>query len=111
MLYAPLQLPHGAEILQFKASVYDNSASSDVGLYLYRMDTSAVASAAAEVGTSSFSGGQVVLSDTTINMGTEIVDNEHYAYFVLATGVMEPTILEVFVTSVMVRYRLGASTG
>ncbi|OFW64010.1 MAG: hypothetical protein A2135_03860 [Actinobacteria bacterium RBG_16_67_15] len=105
-LYAPIQLPHGAEILELEAGIYDGD-SNDVVVHLYRVNNTANFTLAAAGATSSFAGGYATVSDTTIAAGTEIVDNENYAYLVIVTGVAPGN----FVVNVMVHYRLGVSTG
>ena len=109
-LYAPIQLPHGAEILEVKASVYDADGSADVIVYLQQIIDSGGGGPFWEAHSGSvFSLGPTIVSDTTnSNPGTEIVDNETRAYFVHVTGANSGT---TYVRSVMVRYRLGASTG
>ena len=106
VLYAPIQLPHGAEILELKAQVYD-IGGNDVAVHLYRANDTATLVEAATATTSSFTGGSTTVSDTTITAGTEIVDNEIYAYWVQVTGVASSNSIY----NVKVRYRLGVSTG
>ena len=104
-LYAPIQLPHGAEILELKALGYDGHATNNMGVSLYRV-SSAGANEIALVSTSG-TPFATTISTTTIAAGTEIVDNENYAYAIYLSGVdFDPNI-----NTVMVRYRLGASTG
>ena len=116
-LYAPIQLPHGAEILELKADVWDANASFGIDVYLYRVNHQGglqnPASASSTVG---FDGGNTTVSDTTITAGTEIVDNENYAYLVAVAGadgkyVELDNIYTEFIYNVKVRYRLGVSTG
>jgi hypothetical protein len=97
---APIQLPHGAEILELKAGVYDGD-SNDVVAHLYRVHNTATFALVAAGATSLFSGGYTTVSDTTIAAGTEIVDRD-YAYLVIVTGVAPGN----FVVNVMVHYRL-----
>jgi hypothetical protein len=108
ILYAPIQLPHGAEILEMKASVYDDNAV-DMAISLFRVDVTSSQVAVFNVGTTSFSGGYATLSDTTITpgFGLEIVDNEHYAYMIQTIGANGGP----YMINVMVRYRVGVSTG
>jgi len=108
ILGAPIQLPHGAEILELRAGVYDadSGASIDVKLYQVTNPGGAVEAALASSGVG-FNTGFTTLSDTTIAAGTEIVDNETYAYMVSVTGADG----NPFIGSVKVRYRLGVSTG
>jgi hypothetical protein len=107
-LVAPIQLPHGAEILELKAQLYDASVNGDVAVGLYRVTSNGALSAAASDATSSFSAGDTTLSDTSISASEAIVDNENYAYMIWFEG--DPTG-GTGVYNVMVRYRLGTSTG
>jgi hypothetical protein len=105
-LYAPIFLPHGAQVLELKAEVFDADASQGVTVSLWRVsDASYPGQTLASKSTSAlFSAGDEVLSDTTITAGTEIVDNSAYCYFVkIVDADGNP-----FVQSVMVRYRLGS---
>jgi hypothetical protein len=97
ILYAPIHLPHGAEILELKANVFDGNADA-VTVYLLRSGV-AVASVVSSGGT-----GVQSLSTTTINSAHKIVDNEDYAYTIYVTGADAGTL---FVRWVSVRYRLG----
>jgi len=108
-LFAPIQLPHGAEILEFRAGVSDSNDTVDITVTLHRVATTANWLMAASVGTAGFDGGDVTLSTMTITPGAEIVDNENYAYYVQVTDTAFGD--GPFVITVMVRYRLGASTG
>jgi len=107
-LFAPIQLPHGAEILEFKADVYDEDNGAGIVVYLYQIDPEGVFTEAASVSTTvPFATGFTTVSNTTIAAGTEIVDNENYAYFVYVTGADGNPVM----VDVKVRYRLGVSTG
>lgn len=101
VLLAPIQLPHGAEILELKAEVYDDNAGADVGVQLVIQHDPFVVT---EVGTSGTDGVHTV-SSTSITPGLEIVDNENRAYSILVTGAQFGNTIIRWVT---VRYRLGA---
>jgi hypothetical protein len=105
LLYAPIQLPHGAEILEFKINAFDNDPTFDMSAGLYNVN--ALGSAAGIVGVSTAgTPGNTTVATTTIE-GLAIVDNENFAYLIFLTnadGNPGPV-------TVMVRYRLGASTG
>ena len=105
VLFAPIQLPHGAEILELRARGFDAHAINNMGVSLYRVDSPG----ANEIAMVSTSGTpfDTTISTMTIAAGFEIVDNENYAYAIYLSGVdFDPNI-----NTVMVRYRLGASTG
>jgi hypothetical protein len=104
-LYAPIQLPHGAEILELQALAYDNHAD-DLTVRLYVATT-----VAAVIATVSSSGTplDVLLATTTIAPDYAIVDNQNFIYYVHVTGATgNPS---PFIRGVMVRYRLGTSNG
>ena len=96
-LYAPVYLPHGAEILELKATVFDSNAD-DVTVYLLRVNSTAA------FVVSSGGGGLQTLSTTTIGSGYEIVDNETHSYTIIVVGA---DAANLNVRSVSVRYRLG----
>jgi hypothetical protein len=96
-LYASVTLPHGAEILELKAQVYDANADN-VTVHLL-ISNSIVASVV-----SSDTEGFQTLSTTTIGAGVEIVDNENYAYSIAVAGA---DVGNLYVRWVSVRYRLG----
>lgn len=100
-LYASIDLPHGAEILELKAIGYDSSGAS----FTVTLGRSGVNSnqSIAEA-TSSTDGGDTSFATMTITAGREIVDNENWAYWVSAG----PTDANRTIYGVMVRYRLGA---
>jgi hypothetical protein len=109
ILYATIQLPHGAEILELKAGVFDGDVAGGPYVSLYSVDDGGGGLLIAEASSSfPFTGGATTLSDTTIEPGTEIVDNEVYAYTVFVTGVVNA---DLRVLNVRVRYRLGTSNG
>ena len=105
-LFAAIQLPHGAEILELKAEGYDGDVTNNLGVSLYRESQTLNTAVIATVSTSG-TPFATTISTTTIAAGTEIVDNENYAYLVYAGGVDG----DPYIRNVMVRYRLGASTG
>ena len=103
-LYAPIQLPHGAEILELKAVGYDGDVTNNMGVSLYRNAATSVLIATV---TTSGSPGITTISTTTVATGLEIIDNENYTYMIRANG----ADADPLINSVMVRYRLGVSTG
>jgi ell wall binding domain 2 (CWB2) len=105
-LFAPIQLPHGADILEFRADVYDGDNGASIGVFLFRVDAAGISTTAASASsTVLFNGGYTTVSDTTI---TSLVDNESYAYYVFVTGAASAALV---IFNMKVRYRLGVSTG
>jgi hypothetical protein len=118
VLYAPIQLPHGAEILELRAVGFDNDGGDNFTIRLWRQGVNvanpwAAPTAAEVLGEVSSSGADnlnaAIVSTTVFVNGT--VDNSAYAYIIesnasdaLADG--DPTV-----GMVMVRYRVGASSG
>lgn len=102
-LYASIQLPHGAKILELKAIGSDPSAVADLDVNLGR--ASETSSSEFATATSSGSSGDTSFSTTAIPAGSEIVDNETFAYFVR----VGTTTSGRQIYGVMVRYQLGAS--
>jgi len=108
ILVAPIQLPHGAEILELKADVYDADNGASISVIVYRVtNTSGVQAVTFATSAVPFQAGFTTVSDTTIAAGTEIVDNENYTYFLYVTGADG----NAAIVDVKVRYRLGVSTG
>jgi len=106
LLYAAIQLPHGAEILELKINSYDNDPSFDLSVGLVRVSVTGTGATVAGVTTSGDTG-DMTAATTDIEAGLEIVDNENFAYLIFLTNADgNPDI-----HTVMVRYRLGASTG
>lgn len=101
-LYAPIQLPHGAEILELKALMSDFDITNNATVTLYQVAASA--DPIASVATSG-SPGFMTLSTTTIAAANAIVDNASYAYVLVASGVD----VDPYLITAAVRYRLGAS--
>ncbi|WKZ83622.1 MAG: cell wall-binding repeat-containing protein [Acidimicrobiia bacterium] len=100
-LYASIDLPHGAEILELKAIGYDSSVLEfEVALGRSGMTTTQEIASVS----SATSGGDTAFATMTITAGREIVDNENWAYWVSAGQ----TASNRTVYGVMVRYRLGA---
>jgi hypothetical protein len=106
VLLAPVQLPHGAEILELKLVGDDISAEGELSVTMYRMHTNGNFGGIAITG-SVGAPGRFVVSSTAIVAGSGIVDNEHYTYSVTVSGALPGR----FVAGVMVRYRLGAPGG
>lgn len=99
-LYAPLHLPHGSEILEFKMTAADADAADDVEANLIRANVTS-AEAVASVSTSGSSGVQV---PSTTAISNSLVDNENYAYLVT---VFSADGFTAFISTVMVKVRLG----
>lgn len=100
-LYASIDLPHGAEILELKAIGYDSSpVNLTVALGRSAWDSSEQIASAVSSGDS----GDTAFATMSIAAGKEIVDNENWAYWVWAG----PTDSNRTIYGVMVRYRLGA---
>jgi hypothetical protein len=106
LLHAPIQLPHGAEILELKVTCYDNDEVQNLSANLYSIDELTQIWLVATVATSG-APNNTSPSSTAITAGFEIVDNENYAYVI---GVADADGFP-YLISVQVRYRLGASTG
>jgi hypothetical protein len=106
-LHAPIQLPHGAEILELRVSGFDSSASFNPLAVLVRVDHNAVFEIVASV-QSSGTLGQFTLSTQSITSGNEIVDNGEFSYDI-ATAQTQSFFARL--THVMVRYRLGVPGG
>ena len=101
----PLPTPdRGAEILELKAVGYDGDVTNNMGVSLYRNAATSVLIATV---TTSGSPGITTISTTTVATGLEIIDNENYTYMIRANG----ADADPLINSVMVRYRLGVSTG
>lgn len=108
ILLAPIQLPHGAEVLELKALVEDRDAVVDVEVFLQRVTfgtTNFVFGDVVASVTTSGSPGFVLLSTTSIDPDMESIDNSTHLYNVTVTGTHGT---ETRITGVMVRYRLGA---
>lgn len=103
VLVAPIQLPHGAEILELQASGIDNNGAQELTVTLARVDNGPSSLTIATV-ESSGSPGNFTVSSTSITAGTEVVDNENHGYAVLVSNA-DGSLL---VRNVMARYRIGA---
>ena len=106
-LRSPIQLPHGATVVELEALVFDSTAGGLVSVLLVRVDSSGSGQIVADVGTTAgFNAGLTNLTTTTITVaGREIVDNELYTYHVQVTGANGNPYLR----AVRVRYSLGVS--
>jgi ell wall binding domain 2 (CWB2) len=101
-LLAPVTLPHGAEILELKAAVYDGNAAGGENI---TVSLAKGGGAVASVVTSGALFFHVVT--TTSITGPEIVDNE-FPYQVVVSGV---DAANLYVRWVSVRYRVGTPQG
>ena len=106
-LRATIQLPHGAEVLELEVSGTSNGLTSDLDVYLRRVDDTGDVSLVAEVDFNDGPVGNEIHSTLLIEAAAAIVDNESYSYMIVATGTASDTLL----INVRVRYRLGASSG
>jgi hypothetical protein len=107
-LWAPIQLPHGAKIVELFAGVYDADPGSGICVYLYRVDNAvAITTAASACTPGAFASGNTTVSDVTITAGTEIVDNEAFAYLIYVVGADGNPAMH----TAKVRYQLGSSNG
>jgi hypothetical protein len=103
-MYAPIQLPDGAKIVELEATVVDNHASN-ISVSLMQVNTGG-GNLTMGVVQSDLSPGEVTLSDTTINV--DVVDNHAFNYVIYVTNSLNGAL---FLRSVRVRYQLGAPTG
>ncbi len=78
--YAPVYLPHGAVVTEFRAWLYDNAIITDFDVYLCRQ-TGEVTDQMASITTSGHSFELLQYYNSSIVYPT--VDNQNYAYFVL----------------------------
>ena len=106
-LNAPIHLPHGAEILEFRIDAHDANGSDDLTAFLYRVDSISGELTIAVVGTTGDTG-SMMPSSTSIEPGLAIVDNGAYGYMVYLNGAAGS---DRQIITAMVRYRLGASSG
>jgi ell wall binding domain 2 (CWB2) len=107
-IWAPIQLPHGAAIVELFAGVQDADAGGGICVYLYRVDNGGGVDEVASVCTTVlYAGGNTTVSDTSIAAGTEIVDNETYAYIIFVSGADGNPAMR----TAKVRYQLGSSNG
>ncbi len=107
-LYAPIQLPHGAEILELSAVANDDGESPAITVEVIRNSSLCSCTDQVAVVSTTPSGLPETVSTSTITPGTEIVDNGKYAYLVVVSNT---SAASGWVANVMVRYRLGVSTG
>jgi hypothetical protein len=103
-LLAPIQLPHGAEILELQASGFDSDAGQTLFVTMYRVPNNGGSLQQIAGLSSAGATGDFTVSSTSIGAGWESVDNQNHSYVI--------TILNVdgnpYLRNVMVRYRLGA---
>ena len=110
-MLAPIQLPHGSEILELQAWGYDN-ATEDlvVELFAGSLDGSGTVIATTSTSGTPF---DIVFSTDVIGSPT-VIDNETTLYVVTVAGSGDFNFSDgdaIYLHGVMVRYRLGASTG
>jgi hypothetical protein len=110
VLTAPVNLPHGAEILELKAVVFDN-ADHDLTVSLSNLSIDSTATII-NVSTSGYNFGHQTLSSTSLTFPAyAIVNNENFSYRVTVTGAFSNSFGASYVIDVKIRYRLGVSTG
>lgn len=87
-LVAGIQLPHGAQVLEFKAYWADTDGAADVTTSLYAYDATDGSSVEMATIASSGSGGRGSASTTSIatDFDVHLVDNENLSYAVMAFG-------------------------
>ena len=100
-LYATIQLPHGATILEFKITAYDADGTYDVTAELRQVNALGGYEVLASVTTFDISFQTV--SDFSITSGLALVDNETYTYVIKTDNSYHFTRI----INVHIRYRLG----
>lgn len=106
-MFASVDLPHGAQILEIRADVFDDDPDLDFTISLMR----GTASAEEIIVTAMSSGdpGEQTLSATDLEPSRDIVDNENYSYWIEANGTVGAAVFSSkIVRRVMIKYRLGA---
>jgi len=109
-MFAPVDLPHGAQILEIRADVFDDDTDLDLTISLGRGTGSDDPADQLIVSMmSSGAAGAQALSATDLEPGREIVDNENYSYWIEASGTFGAAVFSSkVVRRVMIKYRLGA---
>ena len=103
-LYANIQLPDGATIIELQFTGFDNHDSQEVEVTMYRVDNAAALSAIATIGSGiSADSGNFVIGTTSINPAFEVVENGTYTYLIEVTNAWAARRLH----AVRVKYRLG----
>lgn len=101
-LWAPIQLPHGAEILELRVSGADADAGQDLTATLWRVSNTDATLTVASV-SSAGQPGNFTVSTTTITPDAGVVDNAIFGYAIQVQGADG----NPFLRNGMVRYRLG----
>ena len=97
--YAPVNLPHGAVVTEFRPWVYDNNATEDITVYLCRTMASDSYWDMATIESSGSSPAFVQYTDSSIDYAA--VDNQNYAYLVvgaLRSGDVDHRLGQVHIT-------------
>ena len=103
-LYAVIQLPDGATILELQSMGVDSSASFQVEATLYQADNGGDLDEIASIGSGvSETPGPFAIGTTSINSSFAFVDNGSYTYLIGLSGVEDGRLT----TGVRVKYRLG----
>jgi hypothetical protein len=102
-MYAPVMLPHGAEILQMIAMVDDTDGGDGIGVQLKRVSFNTNQVIADAFSGDAYAGGDLSMADSLLTADTEIVNNALFSYFieVYASGATRNLV------QVLVMYRLG----
>ena len=99
-LWAPLDLPHGAEVLELRARIFDTNLNDNITVNLLRTNFTTSDELASV--TSEGQPAQETYIDESINFA--LVDNSEYAYHLILSGAFDNRAL----FSVSIRVRLGA---
>jgi hypothetical protein len=99
-LWAPLDLPHGSEVLEFRARIYDSNVDDNITVYLLRT-TFTTSDELASVTSEGVVGPETYM-DQSIDFA--VVDNSEYVYQVI----VEDATVSRAIYSVYIRVRLGA---
>ncbi len=110
-LYAPVDLPHGAQILQFKAVLDDGDPNREIVVDLLRAGPTSQAVVLGSI-SSSGSVGEGTYSGGVETNGWEFVDNENYSYVIRVAEAHGSWFGEgdLIMRRVMIQYRLGSPT-
>ena len=100
LLWAPLDLPHGSEVLEFRTRIYDSNVDDNITVYLLRT-TFTTSEELASVTSDGVVGPEIYM-DQSIDFA--VVDNSEYVYQVI----VEDATVSRAIYSVYIRVRLGA---
>jgi hypothetical protein len=103
--FAPIDLPHGAEVTAFEAQVVDNDAAQNVSLFLRFVTDTGSTGAMASLSSTGSAANVRTFSTAAITQG-EFVDNENRCYQVSASWTVPPTVTNIKLIRVHVRYTM-----